>query len=357
MGPWLASLVQSRAPLAGVLLRRPPVGRPHQDYDQLPSERPIHAREHRISVTDFINTPSSAQILRRILRTRAFEAAIMETGRAGHLGAAFHGSLGHEWISEVVCSAVTPEDWVLPYYRSHHWLLARGLQPQDLAAMICAAPTSPARSAFHLADSSRNVVLSPAIVGQQIPLAVGVALAAASRAVTICSLGDGAQAVGIWWESLQLAAMWQLSVLFVLEDNGVQNYGVSTDLGSVNDLYESAAGALQNVVTISRQHIATALGDVRELVGQVRESRTPGLLRCRTTLEASHSVSREGGVVEATRLRAARTDAASTKEENVVLCPTTLIEEFLAAGVTVAEIDRFKEEANTLRVALMDQLP
>lgn len=301
--------------------------------------------------------PTSAnvrRVLRGILRTRAFESVITEHGRAGHIGAAFHGSTGHEWIAEVVCSMLKREDWIVPYYRSHHWLLARGAPATEVADRIRSAPTSPAGSAFHLADPSRNVVLSPAIVGQEIPIAVGIALASNGGVLTVCSLGDGAQAPGVWWESLQLATMWRLPVLFVIEDNGLQNYGCSADLGSAADLYESMPGTLAKVAVFQGDVIGS-LSAVGQLMAEVRESRIPGLLHCETGLEVSHSVSREGDIVEASRL--ARTDRVLGWEADEAegLFPRGLTSQFSIAGVSESELCLVKEEASALRAFLTEQ--
>lgn len=158
-------------------------------------------------------------------RVAGLERALWEWGRANPRSRFIHASLGHEAAAFHVVGCIPSERarWAL-YYRSHAWLLALGATLADVVAEISGAGPSPLRGEagpMHLLLHP-HVVDCNSIVGAQIPVAVGTALAQRGKGrPTVCVMGDGATNTGVFFEALNIASLYRAPVLFVVEDNGV----------------------------------------------------------------------------------------------------------------------------------------
>jgi pyruvate dehydrogenase E1 component alpha subunit len=162
---------------------------------------------------------------REMLRIRRFEEKCVELYSATKIRGFLHLYIGEEAIAAGVMRTLGPEDSVVATYREHGHALARGLPMRALMAEMFgrAAGCSRGRGgSMHLFDASRRFYGGNAIVGGGLPLAVGLALADRMRehaAVTTCFFGEGAVAEGEFHESLNLAALWKLPVVFCCENN------------------------------------------------------------------------------------------------------------------------------------------
>ena len=164
-------------------------------------------------------------LLREMLRIRRFEEKCAELYSASKIRGFLHLYIGEEAIAAGVIGALGPEDSIVSTYREHGHALARGLSMRALLAEMFgkAAGCSRGRGgSMHLFDAARRFYGGNAIVGGGIPLAVGIALADRMRGrpqVTACFFGEGAVAEGEFHESLNLAALWKLPVVFCCENN------------------------------------------------------------------------------------------------------------------------------------------
>lgn len=163
--------------------------------------------------------------LREMLLIRRFEEKCAELYTQQKIRGFLHLYIGEEAIAVGALSALTADDNVLSTYREHGHALARGLGAGPIMAEMygkaggCALGRG---GSMHLFDASRRFYGGNAIVGGHLPLAVGLALAdkmLGRKAVTACFFGDGATAEGVFHESLNLAALWKLPVLFLCENN------------------------------------------------------------------------------------------------------------------------------------------
>jgi pyruvate dehydrogenase E1 component alpha subunit len=164
-------------------------------------------------------------LFREMLRIRRFEEKCVELYSASKIRGFLHLYIGEEAIATGVMAALTPEDSIVSTYREHGHALARGLSMRSVLAEMFgkAAGCSRGRGgSMHLFDAQHRFFGGNAIVAGGLPLAVGIALADKLRArpaVTACFFGEGAVAEGEFHESLNLAALWKLPVVFCCENN------------------------------------------------------------------------------------------------------------------------------------------
>jgi len=172
-------------------------------------------------------------LLREMLRVRRFEERAAEQYSLTRIRGFLHLYIGEEAVGVGVMQALTPDDAIVATYREHGQALARGLPAASLMAEMFGKSTGCSRGrggSMHFFDVSRRFYGGNAIVGGGLPIAVGLALAdrlQGRKRVTACFFGDGAVAEGEFHESLNLAALWQLPVLFLCENN---EYAMGTSI-------------------------------------------------------------------------------------------------------------------------------
>ncbi|HEX4994220.1 MAG TPA: thiamine pyrophosphate-dependent enzyme, partial [Methylomirabilota bacterium] len=164
-------------------------------------------------------------LLRQMLLIRRFEEKAAELYSVGKIRGFLHLYIGEEAVAVGTMQALTPADGIVATYREHGQALARGIPAGSLMAEMYGKANGCSRGrggSMHFFDVSRRFYGGHAIVGGGLPVAVGLALADKLKAlarVTACFFGDGAVAEGEFHESLNLAALWKLPVLFLCENN------------------------------------------------------------------------------------------------------------------------------------------
>src|SRR5512145_949424 len=164
-------------------------------------------------------------LLREMLRIRRFEEKCAELYSLGKIRGFLHLYIGEEAVAAGAMQALTPEDAIVTTYREHGHALARGVTMGTVMAEMFGKANGSRRGrggSMHLFDASRRFYGAYAIVSGGLPIAVGLALADKLQnrnRVTACFFGDGAVAEGEFHESMNLAALWKLPVLFLCENN------------------------------------------------------------------------------------------------------------------------------------------
>lgn len=187
--------------------------------------------------------------LREMVRIRRFEEKCAELYSAGKIRGFLHLYVGEEAVAAGVMPALGPDDHVVSTYREHGHALARGLPASQVMAEMFGKREGSSRGrggSMHVFDVSRGFYGGNAIVAGGLPLAAGLALAAAYRkrtSVTACIFGDGATAEGEFHETLNLSVVWRLPVLFICENNlyamgtALHRYQSETDLSRKASAY------------------------------------------------------------------------------------------------------------------------
>ena len=234
--------------------------------------------------------------LRQMLLIRRFEEKSAELYTAEKIRGFLHLYIGEEAVAVGVMGALTADDAVVATYREHGQALARGMNAGAIMAEMYGKVEGCCRGrggSMHLFDADLRFYGGNAIVAGGLPLAVGLALADRMQAragVTACFFGDGAVAEGDFHEALNLAALWQLPVLFVCENNlyamgtALRYTQASQDIAAKGAAYNMAAAAVDGM-DVQAVEAAT-----RGAVDRICAGAGPFLLECRTYRFRPHSM-------------------------------------------------------------------
>jgi pyruvate dehydrogenase E1 component alpha subunit len=245
---------------------------------------PAPSREHALD------------LLRAMLLIRRFEEKSAELYTVGKIRGFLHLYIGEEAVAVGAMQALTTEDNIVATYREHGQALARGLSAGGVMAEMYGKANGCSRGrggSMHLFDVARRFYGGHAIVGGGLPVAVGLALADAMQArpaVTACFFGDGAVAEGEFAESLNLAALWRLPVLFLCENN---LYAMGTALArhqAQPDIVRKADAAGVPAESVDGMDVLAVEAVVRRALEAVRAGRGPRLIEARTYRFRAHSM-------------------------------------------------------------------
>jgi acetoin:2,6-dichlorophenolindophenol oxidoreductase subunit alpha len=222
------------------------------------------------------------EVYRRMQRIRQFEEALIHAQMRGHL------SIGQEAAIVGACMALRNDDYITGTHRSHGHPIGKGADLKPLMAELFGKESGICKGrggSMHLADTKVGIIGESAIVGGGIPLAVGAALSIQVRGtdqVSLCFFGDGAANQGTFGESLNLAAIWKLPVVFFCENNG---YAISTSVVSSHgqpDIAKRADGYGIPGVIVDGQD-AEAVHEVTfDAVTRARSGAGPTLIEAKT---------------------------------------------------------------------------
>jgi pyruvate dehydrogenase E1 component alpha subunit len=243
-----------------------------------------------------LSRPHALELLKQMIRIRRFEDKCAEFYTQEKIRGFMHLYDGEEAVAVGVIPVLERRDRIVATYREHGHALVRGVPMTTVLAEMYGKQEGCSRGrggSMHLFDRSTNFYGGNAIVGGGLPLAVGLALADHMRgggAVTVCFFGDGAVAEGEFHESLNLAALWKLPVLFVCENN---MYGMGTALviaESETDIQRKAACYRITSEAVDGMDVVAIEAAARRAVGAVRETGEPYFLECRTYRLRAHSM-------------------------------------------------------------------
>ncbi len=245
-----------------------------------------------------VHLPSeqALRLLRDMLRIRRMEEHSAELYGAGKIRGFLHLYIGEEAVASGTLNALTPEDNIVATYREHGHALLHGIPMKAIMAELYGKQEGCSRGrggSMHLFDSAHRFFGGSAIVGGGLPLAVGLALADTFKdrgAVTACFFGEGAMAEGVFHESMNLAALWRLPVLFCCENN---LYAMGTALArseSQTDLVAKAAAYKMRTAGIDGMDAAAVHEAVLAARKAVLESREPMFIEFRTYRFRAHSM-------------------------------------------------------------------
>ncbi|WP_018240922.1 thiamine pyrophosphate-dependent dehydrogenase E1 component subunit alpha [Ensifer sp. BR816] len=225
---------------------------------------------------------------RRMLRIRRFEEEGMRQSKAGRIPGSFHASIGQEAAIVGACLALSDKDAMTGTHRSHGHPIGKGAHLDALMAELMGKEGGICKGrggSMHLADKSVGIISESAIVGGGLPLAIGCAFSAKIRdidQVTLCFFGDGAVNQGTFHESLNMASLWKLPVIFLCENNG---YAISTSVAQSHgqpDIALRAGGYGMPGVTVDGQDVVAVFGAAAEAVRRARAGEGPTLIVANT---------------------------------------------------------------------------
>jgi pyruvate dehydrogenase E1 component alpha subunit len=235
--------------------------------------------------------------LRQMLLIRRFEEKAGEAYSLGKIGGFCHLYIGQEAVAVGTIAALRDDDYVIAAYREHGHALARGISSRAVMAELLGKATgcsSGKGGSMHLFDASRGFLGGHGIVGSHIPLGAGAAFASKYRGgdqVCACFFGEAAVNIGAFHETLNMASLWQLPVIFIVENNG---YGMGTSVAraaAVKNLSVRGTSYGMPAVEVDGQDVLAVRDAMDRAVTMARTEYVPTLLEIKTYRYVGHSMS------------------------------------------------------------------
>ena len=251
-----------------------------------------------------VKTPKNMQLPAKTLedlyttmrRIRAFEQRTTELFNDGVVKGTAHSYMGEEAIASAVCANLEDKDFIASYHRGHGHCIAKGAQLDRMMAELMGRDTGYCRGlggSMHIADMELNILGANGIVGAGMPLATGAALVSKLRGgeqVAVTFFGDGANNQGVFHESMNLAAVWKLPLIFVCENN---QYALSTSYKATTAVPQVAMrGDAYGMpsFTIDGNDVTEVYLVVQEAVERARAGEGPTLIEAMTYRWGQHSM-------------------------------------------------------------------
>jgi pyruvate dehydrogenase E1 component alpha subunit len=237
---------------------------------------------------------------------RDFEEEAERQYKAAHIGGYCHLSSGQEAMTVGVTHAMRDHDLLVTGYRCHGFALARGVPAGAVMAELFGRRDGCAHGrggSMHMLDVQRGFLGGWGIVAGQLPLATGMALSLVRRgrtAAVLCELGDGAVNMGAWHESLNLASLWQLPIVFLVVNN---EYGMGTNVARASaepEAFRRAAAFRMHGERVDGNDLNAVTEAAERLLSAARSDRKPAVLEALTYRYRGHSVA-DGGLAYRTK--------------------------------------------------------
>ena len=234
-------------------------------------------------------------LLRQMMEIRGFEDKVFELLGRDVLQGASHVYAGEEGVAVGACAAIGPKDFITSTHRGHGHCLARGGDLKLMMAELCGKATGYCRGrggSMHIADTEAGNLGATGIVAGNLPVATGAALACQLRGegqVVLCFFGDGASNNGVFHESLNLAGLWNLPVVYVCENN---LYGMSVPLSNASPMQDVAGRAAAYAMPgqiVDGQRVLMVKEAVEGAVERARRGDGPTLIEAKTYRYRGHS--------------------------------------------------------------------
>ena len=280
-------------------------------------------------------------LLKKMLQIRYFEEKVWELLAKNIIKGASHVYIGEEAVAVGAISCLRDDDYITSTHRGHGHCLAKGGEIKYMLAELCGKVTGYCRGrggSMHIADVTKGNLGATGIVGSNIPVATGAGLSIKLRGtdqVCLCFFGDGATNNGVFHESLNIASLWKLPVIYIIENN---LYGMSTSVekaSAVKDLYKKACAYNMPGEPVDGMDVLAVKEAVSRAVARARKGEGPTLLECKTYRYYGHSRS------DSKVYRDKREEEEWKKRDPIL----TFSNKLLNAGIiTPEELKKLKEE-------------
>jgi pyruvate dehydrogenase E1 component alpha subunit len=294
-----------------------------------------------------VDAELARRLLSQMLLIRRFEEKAAEMYALGKIGGFLHLYIGQEAVAVGATSVLRADDYAISAYREHGHCLAKGSDPRRVMAELFGRRDGLSKGkggSMHLFDKSKNFLGGHAIVGAHLPLAAGAAFAIKYQGgdqVVLCYFGDGAVPEGEFHESMNLAALWKLPVVYVCENNryamgtAIQRALAQTEIWRYAETYGMAGEAVDGMDVLAVRAV------VARAVERCRREQAPTLIEARTYRFRGHSMRDPSAAVYRTKEEVER-----EKERD----PVRLFRERCLKGGTLTEVEvrTIEKEINDL---------
>lgn len=246
---------------------------------------------------DHLGEQKLVQMYRQMFLIRSFEQRCEQMYQQRKIGGFLHLYMGQEALGVGFLAAIRPDDYVTTSYRDHGLALARGIPPGVCMAELFGKATGVSRGkggSMHFYSREKNLLGGHGIVGGQIPVGTGAAFTAKYKGtdqVSLVFLGDGAVAQGTFHESLNMASLWHLPAIYIIENN---QYGMGTAVSravAVHDMTLKAPGYAIEGIACDGMNILDCYAVMEDAVIQRRKTPSPLLIEAKTYRYRGHSIS------------------------------------------------------------------
>jgi pyruvate dehydrogenase E1 component alpha subunit len=291
--------------------------------------------------------------LHSMLMQRRFEEKSAEAYAIGKIGGFCHLYIGQEAVSTGTMAALRPDDYVITAYRDHGLALARGMTPNEVMAELFGRATGCSGGkggSMHLFDKKLNFLGGHGIVGGHIPVATGVAFAISYRGgdqVCVCFFGEAAVNIGAFHEALNMASLWNLPVVFIIENN---RYGMGTAISrstAQQDVAKRAESYAMIGVSVDGQDVFAVRDELGAAIERARKEQRPTLVEVRTTRFMGHSMSDAASGT----YRSKEELEQSMQRDPIVLLKTKMLADGM---ITEDDYNKMDDEAKTAAQAAWD---
>jgi len=235
-----------------------------------------------------LGAPAELELLRTMWRIRLFEERVGELTRADEVHGLVHLSIGQEAVAAGVCGALRPDDVVYSGHRAHGHAIAKGAPLERVMAELMGRDDGLCRGlggSMHLVDAAHGFYGATGVVGGNVPLALGSALAARQRGgdqVAVVFFGDGAVQGGIFVESVNLATLWSVPLILVCENNGFAEFTPRSAHTNVERVSDVVAPYGVGRETVDGNDVVAVREAFMAFLGTARSGGGPLLLECLT---------------------------------------------------------------------------
>ena len=260
-----------------------------------------HSRSPSPSLSASIDNDELLRMYRLMLLIRRFEETCGQHYSLGNIRGFLHLYIGQEATGIGSISALEPRDYVVTHYRDHGHALARGLDTNRIMAEMFGKKTGLSKGkggSMHIFDAAKHFMGGHAIVGAQLPMAAGIALAQQyleSDVVTVVFFGDGATNQGTFHETLNLASVWQLPIIFFMENN---LYGMGSAVGRVRlqgaDFSDVMGAYDVDTVSVDGMDVVAVREATQTAIDKVRAQGSPIFIEAKTFRFVGHSFADPG---------------------------------------------------------------
>ena len=275
-------------------------------------------------------------LLRSMLLIRRFEEKAAELYALGKIGGFLHLYIGQEAVGVGAISNLRPDDYVISTYREHGHCLAKGSDPRRIMAELCGKADGLSKGkggSMHLFDRDRNFLGGHAIVGGHVPIGTGAGFAISYEGgdqVVLVFFGEGGMQQGVFYESINMASLWKLPVIYICENN---RYAMGTALTRTTvgmELYRRGEPFGMSGEAVDGMDVLAVREVVGRAVERARREKTPTLIEAQTYRFRGHSMRDPAGAVYRTRAEV---------EEERRRDPITLFQDRLAQAGQLTEAE------------------
>ncbi len=249
---------------------------------------------------DIPNARTLVEIYRKMTQIKLNDDRLISQIRAGRLVMPYYSARGQECIPAAISVLLGAEDYLVTIYRGIHDMIAKGVPPRLIWAELAGRSTGSCKGKggpMHITHPESGCMVTTGVVGAGMPIACGLALAAQIRGekrVTITNFGDGASNIGAFHESLNLASVWKLPVVFVCQNNGYAEHTALAKGTAIREIAQRARSYDMPGVHVDGNDPVAVFHAAREAIDRARSGAGPTLIEAMTFRFNGHLIGDPG---------------------------------------------------------------